>query len=384
MAETVAAPDQLTLEWSGSAVDAARIETELARLRHYAAGRPPQGEGFALRSSLLNLVIYAEDEHAAREAGQLIAGLSSHHASRALILIARPGDGDSRIDAQLAAHCHVAPGLEQQICCEEVTLTVNGPAARHLHSVIIPLLVPDLPVYVWWPGALPDDRHTFDEVLEGADHLIVDSGRFDDQAQGLLKLAGFFGAGDRTPVGDLNWERLDPWRQCLADYCRTPGLRDYIAAVRSVKIGYAAGGGTGGSSQALLLLGWLASWLGWDTGSASGGKESAVVHSDGRKISLEMTRRRYAALEPGWLVSVSLRCSSENGDASVSISRIGDPLHVVVHLQEPGGVFEEQLRIEPCGQAEMLMRLLDGPRNNPQYTAALARALPLIEPFRSP
>ena len=375
MAETVSDPAEITLEWSGRAVDAARIEAELAKLRHYAAGQPSQGEGFALRTSLLNLVIYAEDEEAAQEAGRVIAGLSSHHASRALILIARHTEVESRIDAQLTAHCHIAPGLDQQVCCEEVTLTVNGPAARHLHSVIIPLLVPDLPVYVWWPGQLPDDHHTFDEVLETADQLIVDSGHFSDQAGGLARLAGLVLERGDPPIGDLNWERLQPWRQLLAEYCQAAPSRQPLTDVRSVKIGFARGGGEA-SSQALLLLGWLASLFGWD--AVVSRRDTAVLHQDGHRVSVEMRSREYAGLDPGWLVSVSLRGTAEAGDASLSISRIGDPLHLVVHVQEPGRVFEEQLRIDPCGPGEMLMQQLDRPRDNPEYEAALERVLPLI------
>jgi hypothetical protein len=143
----------LTLTWSGQAVDAGRIEAELVRLRYEAAGAPSGGEGFAIRTSLLNLVVHAADEESALDASQTIAGLAGHHPSRTLIVIPRPSEGRSRIDAQLAAHCHITAGLEQQVCCEEVTLSVQGPAAHHLHSVIIPLLVPDLPVYVGWLSA---------------------------------------------------------------------------------------------------------------------------------------------------------------------------------------------------------------------------------------
>ncbi len=120
---------EATLTWSGRAIDIDRIESELARLRYEAAGEPGGGHGFAIRTSLLNLVVYAEDEESVREAGQTIPRLSGHHPSRTLLVTARPGGGEWRIDAQLAAHCHIAAGLDQQVCCEEVMLAVAGLAA---------------------------------------------------------------------------------------------------------------------------------------------------------------------------------------------------------------------------------------------------------------
>ena len=78
---------EAALTWTGEAVDIARIEAELAQLRYGAAGSPPGGEGYALRTSLLNLVVYAPDEARAYEASQTIAGLTRDHPSRALIIV---------------------------------------------------------------------------------------------------------------------------------------------------------------------------------------------------------------------------------------------------------------------------------------------------------
>ena len=70
------------LTWSGRAVDIDRIEAELVRLRYDAAGGTGEGDTFAIRTSLLNLIVLAADGRAAREAGQVVAGLPSHHPSR--------------------------------------------------------------------------------------------------------------------------------------------------------------------------------------------------------------------------------------------------------------------------------------------------------------
>ena len=103
--------EEVTLTWSGRAVDIGRIESELVRLRYEAAGGAKGGEMFAIRTSLLNLVVHAADEKAARRASQVIAGMPSHHPSRSIIAVTKPSEAESRIDAELLAHCHVSPGL---------------------------------------------------------------------------------------------------------------------------------------------------------------------------------------------------------------------------------------------------------------------------------
>lgn len=383
MAEAVGHQTETKLSWTGRGIDIGEIEAELARLRYQAAGEPEGGENWALRTSVLNLVVYAEDSESACEAAQVIAGLSEHHPSRALILIAEPSDSDSRIEADLAAYCHLAPGMEQQVCCEEVTLRVGGRAARHLHSVIIPLLVPDLPVYVWWTGRLPEDPHVAGELAKAADRFIVDSADFEDHLGGLLKLADL-NSRLGCSLGDLNWDRLEPWRQLLARYCELTGFRAYLDRLASVKLNFAGGRKRAGSSQALLLLGWLAARFGWDVTGARGAADGILtLRHEGREISVEIRDKGYPGLEPGWLVSVMLRAPADGDEGVLSLSRFGDPLHILINVRDGPSVWEEQVLIEACDLEPILVKQLDAPRRDPEYVEALRHALPIVEALKS-
>lgn len=378
MAKALEGGDPVTPSWSGSSVDVARIESELARLRYSAAGKPEGGEVFALRTSLLNLVVQAPDSEAAREAGEAIVDLASHHPSRALIVVPQPGPGESRIDARLAAHCHLAPGLEQQVCCEEITLRVNGPAASHLHSIVIPLLVPDLPVYVWWMGPLPAEAHMLEEMVSAADRFIVDSERFVDQAAGLQRLARLCDELPGCAVGDLNWERLQPWRQLLMQQCPAGNLPAQLEQVRNLKISFAGAREEMLSSQVSLLLGWLAVQLDWDTEAVTARDDHTLFFPGPRQeVSVEVRSRRASGVPAGTLLSLSLRCSG-GGLSSISLSRIGDPLHIVLHLRDSSGMFEDHVRVEAGSKGEMLVRQLDAPAGDREYLEALTGCLPLI------
>lgn len=384
MAEAVTGPREIRLSWPGRGIDGALTETELARLRYEAAGEPGGGEGFAIRTSVLNLVVYTVDEESAQRASEMIVALPGHHPSRAILLIARPSAGESRIDATLAAHCHVAPGLEQQVCCEEVALTVSGAAAEHLHSVVIPLLVPDLPVYVWWDAPLPEDRHIFEEMLETADRLLVDSARLDDAAVALPALVRLCGPADAVcSIGDLNWQRLEAWRHIVDRHCETPALRHLADSITRVDVGFAGKAGDRISAPAYLLLSWLARRFGWDAGNATPGRGGAArVPNGARHVTVSATPVQYAHVEPGWLVSLEMTCSLGGEKASVSISRTDDPLHLMVTVRELHGTLNESVRIEGCDAGEMLAHELDAPERDPEYREVLAGALPLIAAMR--
>jgi glucose-6-phosphate dehydrogenase assembly protein OpcA len=387
VAETVDGLQDVALTWSGKALDVGRIEAELGKLRYMAAGERRGGaQGFVLRTSLLNMVVYAEREESAAFAARVIEDLASHHPSRALIVLAQPGDGESRIEAQLAAHCHISRSLEQTVCCEEINLRVSGPAASHLHSVIVPLLVPDLPVYIWWTEPLPEEPHVLLQLMQAADRLILDSHHFSDQLGDLLRLARLAQQEPRAATGDLNWDRLDNWRDFFERQKNISEMRHHLSSVKSVEIRYAGGGGSPPRlAQAFMLLAWLARGLGWDTSSVSahGPQRLTFRAEEGRQITAYLHPVEYAAIEAGQLVSVKVACQSETARALLSISRTGDPYHLTVRTEHKSGVSEEHVRFEPPEPSSLLMAELDTAPHNVEYNEVLKTLVALITAARA-
>ena len=365
--------------WSGTRVDAERIEAALERLRYEAAGMPQEGESIAIRTSFINLVVYANDEENGRHASQLVAGLTGQHPSRTIIIVARPDEPGSRIDTQLAAHCHIAPGLDQKVCCEEVTLSVVGPAAEHLHSVLAPLLIPDLPNYVWWIGSLPHDHHLFGDLMDSADRFIVDSGRFTRIALDLPQLEHLSSRADNCALGDLNWQRLLPWRQVIARECTAPTLAPYVGHVKSIKLSFARQKHDERWSQTLLMCGWLSLYFGLDPSSLRvrepGG---ALLQRAQGDVTFRMVPTEFPGVVPGDLVSIEVRCATTGNNASLAISRKADPLHLDVAIHEPNGFIQTHVRIGSGDEGEMLNRELNSLTHDPEYQNALRSTLPFV------
>lgn len=362
------------LSWTGAPMDVAAIEQQLLHLRAAAAGLPDTTDTGTIRTSLLNLVVYAPDQHHADDASRIIDGLARHHPSRAIVIVAHPSEDVSTIQAQCAAHCHTVPGLEQRVCCEEIRLNVSGRAAGHLHSIIIPLLIPDLPVYLWWTGPLPRGRHLFEELIDTADRFIVDSARFRHPTHGLLRVAGLIREAPGYAVGDLNWARMADWRDILFLHGSETAMRTYREAIATLEIAYAGDERTPVPAQAFLLVGWLAHLLGWDTRDPL--QDSRLVL---RRASTSIALRlfpRQSSLEPGSLLHVRLE---DDHGASLTLTRPNDPLHLQLQVRTPDYVHHQLIRCGSPSPSDLLAAELDGPpRENTEYQRSLQHALPLL------
>jgi hypothetical protein len=227
--------------WSGTDVTVAEIERQLARLRVSEAagnGRPE------LRTSVMTHLAWVPQEWE-RAAMHTLAGLAERHPSRAIVLLPLPDEEDG-LDAEIAIECFAFPGLEHQVCSEVLTLRLRGKRALAPASVVQPLLVFDLPVFLRWRGLPPFEREPFEQMTELVDRLIVDSTEWPGLPEPYTRLAGVF---DRTAVSDIAWARTERWRRQLAT------LWPEIADVRRIRV-------TGTAAQAHLLAGWLRSRLG--------------------------------------------------------------------------------------------------------------------------
>jgi Glucose-6-phosphate dehydrogenase subunit len=220
-------------EWHAEDTTVAAIERALAELR----------EPADLRTSVMTHTAWVPEEwlDAAR---QTLAGLAERHPSRTIILVPRPRETD-RLDAHVSLECFPLPGEERHICSEVIELHLRGRRSQASASILLPLLLPDLPVFSRWRGRPPFGSDVLDDLVQVIDRLVVDSREWDEVRDGLHHLAELF---ERTVVSDIAWARTLPWRLEIAR------LWPDVAGARELLV-------TGPESDALLLVGWLRSRL---------------------------------------------------------------------------------------------------------------------------
>ncbi len=253
-----------------------QIERELAKLRTNEDGT------LALRSSVLNLIVVT-DEESAPEITDSVSKLAGRHPARAVVFIADP-EGEWNVDVGLSAFCNVRGG-GAQVCAEQVTIHAEGPPAMHLESLAGPLLVPDLPVFLWYPGEFSPRSVGFAAMADLADRIIVDSAASESHEACLREIAALTEDPEMPAIGDLQWVGLSPWRSLLADTFDAPERVGYLQEIERAEVLYAPGG----ENRALLLVGWLASALGWKPESKGSDGQNLEFSGPSGHISVALT-----------------------------------------------------------------------------------------------
>ena len=176
-------------------------------------------------------------------AEDVLTGLADRHPSRTIVLVPDP-EAEDGIEAT-AEVAQFPLGNGRQVCVETIRVRLNGSRAGVPASVVEPLLLPDLPVFLRWRGVPPFGDGPFDQLVDVVDRLIVDSTEWPGLPGPYVHLAGIF---ERVVVSDIAWARTSRWRPQLASLW--PGIAD----VKAIEV-------EGTEAQANLLAGWLRSRL---------------------------------------------------------------------------------------------------------------------------
>jgi glucose-6-phosphate dehydrogenase assembly protein OpcA len=210
--------------------NAAGIAAEFvaARLR---AGSPAMG-------MVMTLVIVV-DEDGAPDAMRVARQASHEHPARVLGVILGDARGASQVNAQV--------GTGDGWTGETALIRLKGEVVKHPESVVLPLLLPDSPVSMWWPADPPVDPST-DPLGRLAQRRITDAAAaLRGKGKAIHAQCASYSPGNT----DLAWTRITPWRALLAAALDQHPLKITRGSVTAERI----------SPSAELLVAWLADRL---------------------------------------------------------------------------------------------------------------------------
>jgi len=195
------------------------------------AGSPAMG-------MVLTLIVVVDDD-LENEAMAAARAASKEHPARVLGVVLG--------DARGAPQVHAQVGIGQGWTGETAVIRLRGEVVKHPDSVVLPLLLPDSPVAIWWASNAPMDPAA-DPLGRLAQRRITDAaGVTRGKQRAMRTLCAAYAPGNT----DLAWTRLTPWRALLAS-----ALDQYELPVTSVSITAERI-----SPSADLLVTWLADRL---------------------------------------------------------------------------------------------------------------------------
>jgi len=278
------------------------VERELTALWAPEEGSPPKA-----RVCMANLVVLTSAASQARAAA-LVDALPAADTARTFLVTVDPRLPLWALDAGVSARCQ--RDGERLLCSERIDLSLGAGAVGRAASVISSLSMPEVPTAVVLLEPAPPMLVA--ALTREASRLVVDS-----EALGIDAAAGLARATAAHLV-DLAWLRLYPWRNQIASAFDDPRVRPAVSAVQRVSITSTLLRGGTIAPASRLLLGWLASRLGWRV-------QSSLVATDARHqpIALDLGARLAPDCPEGRLLSFEL--SAVLGDAHMMVDLAREP-----------------------------------------------------------
>ena len=348
------------------------------------------GSTVVARAATLNLIAAARNRADAERARQTIAALSDIYPSRATILLADPTRESadlSGMDVRVELLELVATRGRPAIVFESVTVDVSTRDERQLASIASPLLVPDLPDFLWWAADTTDSSALFANLVGICDRLIVDSAIALHPAQALQTLRTFSRAPrDHASLGDLAWARLSPWRRLTTQFFDTPAPLAILNQIDEATLTYGNSPHQwSGFSSALLYAGWLGSRLNWRSpgellpvrGEPNAWRATLRAGSTGQQREVTLTLKPTARpLAASTLVELRLAASGGQG-ANFMVERLdADEIATTSHSADMPMMVRTVFAPLPH-EADLLAEELRSFGHDPIFEAALAFAADL-------
>jgi len=314
-------------EWKGEDVTVGDVLNALNEIRRkFALAEASEVEHPQPRNCVMTLVAVGDTEADERRAQRATRKIGATHPAQIVVITDQPDLRPDRIDAAITTDI-LRPESACALQCEVVTLRVQGPAGTHLAALVDPLLPSGVPTYLWWVSTPPFGKRELEDGLKICDSLIVDSARFDAPYHSFLELADLCSSShQKLGVADLQWARLEPWLETVAQFFAPSARRPFLNGITEVGIDY-AGEGRGNRIAAALLIGWMASALGWKLQKAAGGAGGIVAahfSADGwRPVQVAFRSVPKAHLAQGEVSAI--RIGGVSGGTTFQLSVLRDP-----------------------------------------------------------
>lgn len=340
--------------------------------------------GAVVRAASMTFLVPVGDEAGAARMTDLLDALTATHPFRAILLLADDRLAEPR--ARLSSHLRRGGEGEGAWYWEEIQLVSPRRSLHQVMSSVATLALPNLPLQTWWPGQPAFDDDLYNQVAEVSDRVLVDSSGFVDPTAGLGQLAAVITAAHESiAFADLSWTRLTPWRMLTAELFDRPSDQALLDSIEQVRVEYLPSSDEGGeAAQALLLVGWLASRLGWEPRRHSMDERGTgrIEVVDGvRSVEIQIGRRAITGATgspaagsgevPG-LCAVSIATREGPRTAWYGIERWGDGEEARTIAESDGSRSESHAHLPDRDEADLLSEELGGFATDRVYQEALA------------
>jgi glucose-6-phosphate dehydrogenase assembly protein OpcA len=362
-------------------IDVGRLEKELAASWQSEAGAE---ESSITRVCVLNLIVYASQADDRAQLDQLLDEVTEHTPGRALVLFTDRASTEAKLEAYVSTRCQAGSRGAKQVCGEQITIEASGAQVETAASAIEPLVVPDVPVFLWWKDIPHGEDKLFNRLVELSDRVVIDSLVFDEPHEDMKRLAQIISERRQyLLVSDVNWGRLTSWRNLIAGFWDVADYRPHLDAIDHVLIEFDPPDAASGqiAAQAPLIVGWMASRLKWQpTGEFERAGKSArwTMDAGGRKLNVEFRASDDRPKCDSLIAGLTLRSEAGGAEFFVGVNEEWTKLETSAKIGDAHTV-GRVVTYEAKSEGERLSRELGMLSRDVIYEQAVASVRQLIE-----
>lgn len=212
------------------------------------------------KASLFNLVVFNKLSKRTDYVRNIVQKVVEKFPCRTLFITEDPESKESFLKTAVSV---LMPS--NTVACDLIDIGVAGSNLEKVPFLILPHFIPDLPIYILWTEDPSIEHPLFTPLTKLATRIIFDS----ESADSLLSFAKtILALKEKTnlEIADLNWARTQGWRNLIASVYDTPEKFKNLSEIKTLKFSYNSRESDFFCHlkiQAMYLLAWLSSRLGW-------------------------------------------------------------------------------------------------------------------------
>lgn len=266
-----------------------------------------------MRACLFNLVFYTSKNHRSPYIEGIAQKVIEKFPSRVIFVAV---DKEAKEDyIKTAVSIMPSSKGEFDVACDYIHIETGGTFFNRIPFVILPHILPDLPVYLIW-GEDPSQKDPLCLQLEQFTNRFIFDSESADHLPHFAQSALDHYEKSQTDIADLNWARIENWREMLSTIFYTEDKLKKIENSQKITIVYNSQQTSffcHTKIQAIYLQAWLACQLGWQFERLQDQKNVLIFSYRGKlhPIEIVLSPVQETKLPPGLILSVDIQTTQK-------------------------------------------------------------------------
>lgn len=280
------------------------------------------------RASLFNLIFFSKKNNRTAYVQKLAQSVIEKFPSRVIFIAVDKKSNEDFLKTEVSILS--SSRGEFDVACDYIQIEAGGESESKIPFVVLPHILPDLPVYLIWGDDPSQVDPLFHQLVPFANRLIFDSETTENLSGFSKSLLGLH-ENAQIDIADLNWARLESWRNLLSMVFYSEESLERIQHAQKIDISYNAKESQffcHTPIQSIYLQTWIACQLNWTFKTAHREKDHLFFsyQSNHSSVEINLSPVLNAKLPPGLILTLDIITQDHH---TYSFSRDLEQLHCI-------------------------------------------------------